>query len=63
MLLVVTLLTVPVAIPNALARRALLDGITLLAARRTQLGRGGPIFIGVLVIFGFIILSLHRFTD
>ena len=36
MLLAVFVLTILVAIPNALAPVALLEGITLLAARRTQ---------------------------
>ena len=60
MLLVVTLLTIPVAIPNTLAGRALLDGITLLFARRTQLGRGGPTFRRGT---GTVILSLRRVAE
>ena len=62
MLLPVFVLTVLVAIPNALAGRALLEGITLLFASRTQqFGRGGPIFRGG---FGFIIfLSFPRFSE
>ena len=54
----VMLLTILVAIPNALAGRALFEGITFLSARRTQLGRG---LILVLVILG--ILSFHRFAE
>ena len=47
MLFAVLVLTILIAIPNALARRALLEGIALLSARRAQLGcRGGPIFRG-----------------
>ena len=62
MLLPVFVLTILVAIPNALTGRTILEGVTLLSARRTQqLGRGrGPTFRRG---FGFIILSLHRFTD
>ena len=59
MLLPAFFLTHRVAIPNALAGRALLDGITRLSARRTQLlGRGGgPIFrVG---FGGIIILPLR----
>ena len=58
MLLAVFVLTILVAIPNALAPVALLEGITLLSASRTQqLGRGGPTFrIG----FGIILLPFHR---
>jgi hypothetical protein len=60
MLLPVFVLTILVAIPNALARRALLDGITLLAARRTrQLGLG-PVFRGG---FGATVLPLRRFVE
>ena len=62
MLLTVTLLTILVTIPNALAGRALFEGITFLFARRTQYG-WGSIFLGVLVIIGFIILSFHRFAE
>ena len=51
----VTLLTSNVAIPNALAGCTLLEGITFLSARRTDLGRG-LILLGVLVIFGILIL-------
>ena len=46
MLLSVLVLTFLVAIPNALASVALLEGITLLAARRTQQFGGGPVFRG-----------------
>ena len=61
MLLPVFVLTILVAIPNALAGPALHEGVTLLSARRTHLRRGrGPTFRRG---FGFIILSLHRFTD
>ena len=45
MLLAVFVLTILVAIPNALAIPTLLEGITSLAARRTTLGLG-PIFRG-----------------
>jgi hypothetical protein len=64
MLLPVFVLAILVAIPNALAIPTLLEGITLLVACRTQkLGRGGPMFLGVLVTFGFIILSFPRFAE
>ena len=56
----VFVLTVLVAIPYALAGPALHEGITLLFASRTHLGRGGPIFR---VGFGIISLSLHRFAE
>jgi hypothetical protein len=59
MLFPVFVLTILVAVPNALARDTLLEGITFLAARRT-LGRGGPIFH---VGFGIVILSLRGFTE
>ena len=55
MLLPVFVLTVLVAIPNALAGPALHEGIAFLSACRTQIGRGGPIFIGV---GGFVIIIL-----
>ena len=57
MLLPVFVLTFLVAIPNALAGPALHEGITLLAARRTQLLSWGPVFR---VGFGFIVLSFRR---
>ena len=57
MLFPVFVLTILVAIPNALARDTLLEGITLLSARRTHLGRGGLIFRGG---FGVIILAQIR---
>ena len=57
MLLAVLVLALLVTIPNALAGRALLEGITLLSARRTHLG---PIFRGG---FGFIFLSFRRFAE
>ena len=60
MLLAVMVLTILVAIPNALAGRALFEGITFLFTPRTQLGRG-PVFRGG--FFGFIILSFHRFAE
>ena len=60
MLLAVLVLTFLITIPNTLAPVALLEGITFISARRTQLGRGGPIFLGG---GGFIILSFHRFTE
>ena len=60
MLLAMFVLAFLIAIPNALAPAALLEGITLLFARRTQLGRGGPIFH---VGFGIVILSLRGFTE
>ena len=60
MLLPVFVLTILVTIPNALAIPTLLEGITLRFARRTQLRRGGPIFLGgVLVIF----VSFRRFAE
>ena len=52
-------LTFLIAIPSTFARRALLEGIALLAALRTHLRRG-PMFLGVLVIFG---LTLSFFTE
>jgi len=60
MLLAMFVLTFLVAIPNAHAPVALLEGVTLLSASRTQLGRGGPIFLGV---FGVILLSLRRIAE
>ena len=62
MLLPVLVLTFLVAIPNALARRTLLEGIALLAARRTTF-RGLIVLLGVLVSFGFCNLSLPRFAE
>jgi len=57
MLLPVFVLTILVAIPNAIAGRTILEGVTLLSASRTQqlLGRG-PVFRG-----GF--LFLRGFAD
>ena len=61
MVLPVLVLTLLVAIPNALAGPALHDGIALLAARRAQLLGWGPVFR---VGFGFIIiLSFRRFSE
>ena len=61
MLFAVFVLTILVAIPNALAGRTILEGVTLLSARRTHLGRrGGPISRGG---FGIIILSFNRFAE
>ena len=63
MFLAVLALAFFVAIPNTLAGCALLEGVALLAARRTHLGCG-PIFLGgALVIFGTIIVSLRRFAE
>ena len=59
MLLAVLVLTFFVTIPNALAGRTLLEGITFLSACRTQLGFG-PIFPGG---FGIVILPFHRFAE
>ena len=56
MLLPVFVLTVLVAKPNALAGPALHEVITLLAARRAQLGRGLIFLLGV----GITILPVHR---
>ena len=61
MLLPVFVLTFLVAIPNALAGRALLDSVTLLAARRTQLG-WGPVRVVFVFRFGFT-LSFDRFAE
>ena len=61
MLLAVMFLTILVAIPNALTIPTLLEGITLLAARRTTFR--GLILLGVLVSFGFCNLSLPRFAE
>ena len=61
MLLPVSVLAFLVAIPNAHAIPTLHEGITLLAARRTQLGRGCRIFH---VGFDFIvILSFCRCAE
>ena len=61
MLLAVFVLAFLVAIPNALAGRTLLEGITLLSARRTQLlGRGGPILHSGC---GIILLPFHRIAE
>ena len=60
MLLPVFVLTILITVPNALAIPTLLEGITLLFARRTQLGRS-PVFRGG--AFGFIILSFHWFAE
>ena len=54
MLLVVTVLAILVAIPNALASVALFEGIAYLSARRTQFGWGifgGGFGIGILLPF------------
>ena len=57
----VTVLTILVAIPNALAIPTLLGGITLLTAPRAQLFLGrGPVVLGVLVIFR-LTLSFRTF--
>ena len=61
MLLAMFVLTLLVAIPNALAAATLLEGITLRFARRTQLGRGGPIIFRA--GFGVIILSFLGFAE
>jgi len=53
MLLTMLVLTFLVAIPNALAPIALLEGVTLLSARRAQLVRGLVFLGGVLIMFGF----------
>ena len=60
-LLSVLFLALLVAIPNALAGRALLDGIALLSARRTHLGRGLGItlLVGVLISVSFIFRSFR----
>ena len=50
--LAVFVLALLVAIPNALAGRALLDGIALLAARRTHLGRG----LGIILLGGVLVV-------
>ena len=61
MLLPVTVLAVLITIPNALASPALHESITLLAARRTQLGWvGGPIFG---IRFGFIVLPFRGLAE
>ena len=56
MLLPVFVLTFLVAIPNALAIPTLLEGVTLLFARRTHLRRG-PVFRDG---FGFFIIPFRR---
>ena len=59
MLSAVVVLTLLIAIPNTLAGRTLLEGTTLLATSRTQLG--GPIFrVG---LFGVIILTFWGAGD
>ena len=59
MLLAVLVLTLLVAIPDALAPVALLEGITYLAARRAEfLGQGRGLF-GPL----FLCVSSHRFAE
>ena len=55
--LAVLVLALLVAIPNALAPVALLEGVALLFARRTQLGRGL-----ILLVVGFI-LSFRGFAE
>ena len=64
MLLAVLVLTLLVAIPNALAPVALLEGITFLAAGRAEfLGRGrGRGLFGPIFLRGFN-LSSHRFAE
>ena len=62
MLLPVTVLTILIAIPNALARRALLEGITFLAALRTQLLGWGPVRVVFVFRFGFT-LSFCRLAE
>jgi hypothetical protein len=59
MFLPVFILAILVAIPNALAIPTFLEGITLLSARRTHLGRSLTL-LGILVIF---ILSFCRFVE
>ena len=59
MLLAMFVLTFLIAIPDTIAGGALLDGITLLTARRTQLG-WGPVFRRG---FDFIILYFRRFAE
>ena len=61
MLLAVLVLAFLIAIPNTLAPVALLEGITLFAARRTQLLGIGPIFLGGVCFV--VILSFHRFAE
>ena len=56
----VFVLTLLVTVPNALAGPALHEGVTLLAARRTHLGRAGPTFC---VWLGTVLLSFHRFAE
>ena len=62
MLLPVTILTILIAIPNALAGPALHEFFTFLTALRTQLLGWGPVHVGVLVIFGFT-LSFRSFAE
>ena len=59
MLSPVTILAILVAIPNTLAGCTLLEGITLLSARRTQFSRGPVVHGG----FGFIILPFRRSAE
>ena len=61
-LLAVFVLAFLVAVPNALAPVAQLDGVTLRAARRTQLGRGWDLNLLVLGVFGSDLLSFLRFA-
>ena len=58
MLPAVLVLAVLVTVPNALAPVAQLDGVTLRAARRTQLGRGWD-----LNLLGSDLLSFLRFAE
>ena len=60
MLIAVLILTLLVAVPDALAPVALLEGITLLSARRTHLGRSPSIFRGG---FGIVILSSRGIAE
>ena len=57
MLLAVMFLTILVAIPNALAGRALFEGITFLTATPNTAGSGVPLF------FGFDLPFRGRFAE
>ena len=62
MLLAVLVLALPVAIPNALASVALLEGITSLSAGRAELLGRGLLHLGPIFLRGFT-LSSHRLAE
>ena len=60
--LAVLVLALPVAIPNALASVALLEGITSLSAGRAELLGRGLLHLGPIFLRGFT-LSSHRLAE